>query len=241
MRNKHPQCLGAMTWRRSVARGRRPQGDVPDSTLQVQHSKDYEDYNATAVTAKHTSSSGNLMRDLALTTTVNEAFRTPSHQLAWPSEAAQVPDFMTAVREKLFAEPHLIETPAGPALLRRILRGIHAAHIDLSMFTGLKTAGVGELISNASVETSVAELTAILPNMSMMTAEDLRRLAQAARYDGLHLGITRMVHLDTVLKIECEACVKSLTHSVLFAGLYEHNGGFDSVTAAQLLSCFSSV
>ena len=205
--------------------------------LQVHHSEAYEDFYLSAVVAVAEGSSSDIsLRDLALASTVDQVFRTRPQELTWLPEAEQIPDFLPAVRKKLFAEPRLVQRPAGPALLRRILKGTHTTLVDLSMFTGLEAQEVVDLLGDASKETAGERLTAVLPNMPTMTVEKLRRICQVVRYEGLYLGTTGTIELDTVLRIASDAKVKRLTCPTLFASLYEHEGRFDSAAAAQLLS-----
>lgn len=210
-----------------------------DPDLQVHHSEDYEDfYVPHRAAAQEASASSTSLRDLALARTVDQAFHTPPQDSVWLSEASQLPDFLPTVRDKLFAEPHLIQTPSGPTLLRQILKDGQSPLVNLSMFPGLQAQDVVGIIRDAAEKPTGAGLTAILPDLPTMTINELRQIGHAARYEGLHLGATGNLDLETVVRITSEGKIKKFTCPALFARMYENEGQFDSAAAAQLLDCF---
>lgn len=154
------------------------------------------------------------LKDTALSRTVDAAFQ--SDDIAWLDEAELLPDFQTALRARLYAEPEKTATPRGRALFGRGL-------IDLTPFS-FAPSDLRSILTAAWKNTKLEVKTLILPNTKGLTKADLRTIVQEFSPPSLNLGETPGISLRKLFPIVSGSSVVDFTCSALYRRSLELTG-----------------
>ena len=154
------------------------------------------------------------LRGTRLSRVIDQALQGDPSDLSWLQRAEELPDFRTALHERLYSDSSVLKSPSGFAMLCRVLEGHD--EIDLTPCPNLGASETLHVIRRLVQSRAAPVRSIILPDIDNLTLDTITDTISLTNTGELHLGETCNISLKDLLNMARSTGLQTFTCATLY-------------------------